>query len=564
MASLSSAAKLGNTSASSLIRSSQSIQSSINTYQDGLASYTYDLSSKTDGDLAQYQDYLTSRINQLQSTGSVTDANKALSLARTLTTATRSNVSANISRENIDVMSGNGTLQDKYSTIVDQFTRATAIGDSALAQQLEGQAYSVSQSIQYQAQQAQQAGAALATATTNAKISEQGNIVTSLDDSVKQLNNDISNLGVKDLNQTVSKWVSTNKGVLQSLGVIIPDGAQPNYFDLLQGVQNAKYNSLILKSQAQATTNPGASQNTANEAALLSQGATKIQTLGGSLTIQEINQAAQDPSMFAYDNSNGKYVRTAQVGYQYLNGQLAPQYSGIVGDKARNATSEAVNGNSVKTVFLLNPNQTAELSGLGLNFKANSNNTTGDGVEVQATANTPGWLRNVIGKNGLTNTFTDSAGNLQFEGSATSGQGMSYYSLINVGGLSGIFEHFADGSSKLAGGNYGFDAGAAQLLVNMGQQKQQQIQLQTKAALQAQQAALKISPVPQLPQVQVAPPINKTVNPTTVNPQKTVSTQSIQPTVNAQSLQPTVGASLNQSGSGGIKLSQPSVTGIRL
>src|SRR6201993_1355357 len=101
MPSLSSSARLGNTSPSSLIRSSQSIASEIATYNDSLAAYQYELSPKTDADLQTYQDYLNNRISNLQNTGSVTDASKALTLTRTLTSATRSNVSANIQRENI-------------------------------------------------------------------------------------------------------------------------------------------------------------------------------------------------------------------------------------------------------------------------------------------------------------------------------------------------------------------------------------------------------------------------------------------------------------------------------
>lgn len=496
MASLSSSARLGNTSASSLIRSSQSIASEIQTYNDSLAAYQYELSPKTDQNLNEYQTYLNGRIDRLQTTGSVTDASKALTLSRTLTSAARSNSSANIQRENIDVMSGNGTLQDKYNTIVGQFTRATANGDLSLAQQLESQAYSVSQTIQYQQQQAQTAGAALAKAATSAKISDQTQIVSTLDDSLKQLNNDINHLGVKDLNKTTKAWVDQNRGVLQSLGAVIPEGAQPNYFNLVEGIQAAKYNALILKAQAQSPTNPAAAQNTLRDAQLFKNGGTKIQTLAGSLTVQEIQQAAQDPSMFAYDYGSGKYSRTTQTGFQYINGQIAPTYSGIVGQDKANQ------------VFFLNPNQTASLSNLGINFSMNKNGTTGDGVKVQLTENTPDWLKNILGKNGVSNAYTDRAGNIQFEGPSMSGQGLSYFSLLTVGGLHGVYEHGADGSTHLVGGNYGFDQGAASLLVNAGQQRQQQIQLQTKQEQAAQAAQIKLATPQPLPQLQVSTPSN--------------------------------------------------------
>lgn len=550
MASLSSSARIGNTSASSLIRSSQSIQSEINTYNDSLAAYQYELSPKTDDDLAEYQGYLNGRITNLQNTGSVTDASKALTLTRTLTDATRSNVSSNIQRENIDMMSGNATLQDKYDAIVNQYTRATAIGDLSLAQQLESQAYSVSQSIQYQQQQAAQAGQTLAKAANSAQISDQNAISSSLDDSLKQLNNDIKNLGVKDFNKTANAWVDANRDTLQSLGAVIPQGAQPNYFNIVEGIQAAKYNSLVLRAQAESVNSPQTAQNTLRDATLMKNGGTKIQTLGGSLTLQEVQQAAQDPSMFAYDSASGKYERTAQTGYQYINGQVAPEYSGIVGNDKRNQ------------IYFLNPNQTSQLTNLGLNFTMNKNGTTGDGVKVQLTENTPAWLKNILGENGVSNAYTDRAGNIQFEGPSSSGNGLAYFSLVNVGGLSGIFEHSADGSSHLVGGNYGFDQGAANLLVNAGQLRQNQIQLQVKAEQAAQAAQLKLAAPQPLPQIQVAPPAAiQSVTPRTVSPQ----TQAISPqNASNQSTNILQPASQVHSNVQGVPLGQAHLTTIKL
>lgn len=527
-----------------------SLQNEINSYNDSLASYEYDLSPKTAQDFSKYQTYLNSRISTLQTTGSITDAQKALTLTRTLTSAVHSNVTADIQRENIQIMAGNASLTDKYNVIVTQYQRAMSIGDLSLAQQLESQAYSVSQSIQYQAQQAEAAGKAL----SSANVSAQGNIATSLDNSLKQLNNDVKNLGVKDLNKVTQSWVGKNKGVLQSMGVIIPEGAQPNYFNIVEGIQAAKYNALVLKAQLQAPTNPTAAQNTAYQASFIKNGATKIQTLGGALTLQEIQQAAQDPSMFAYDNPSGTYKKTSQVGYQYINGQVAPEYSGIVGDARRNQ------------IYFLNPVQTANLTNLGLNFTMNKNGTTGDGVQVQLTENSPQWLRGLLGENGIAKAFTDKAGNIQFEGPSSSGDGMSYYTLLTVGGLNGIFEHSPDGSSRLAGGNYGFDAGAAQLLVNFGLQQQYKIQLQTKAEQAAQAAQLKLSTPQPLPQINITPPAPVTA---TQPIQNTLSTQSIQPTFNPQPaskqstniLQP---AGPVQSNVKGVPLTQPKLNGIRL
>lgn len=565
MASLSSSLNVGNTSTSALIRSSSSLQNQIATYNDSLAAYQYELSAKTSDDLSVYQNYLNTRISTLSSTGSVTDASKALTLTKTLTTAVHSNVSADIQRENIQVMSGNGTLQDKYDAISSQYTRALSVGDLALGQSLESQAYSVSQQIQYQQQQAAQAATTLAKATSDNAVYAEAGISASLDESLKQLTHGIAQAGPETADKLSGQWVAQNKAALQSMGVVIPDGAQPNYWNLVEGIQAAKYNAIVLEAQAKAPTDPKGAQALAFQAANLMNGTTKVgDTLAGSLSVQEIQQAAQDPNMFKFNDATGQYQKTAQVGYQYLNdaqtGQnyVAPEYSG--------QTTQQRN-----QIYFLNPQQTSQLTTLGLNFTMNKSGTTGDGVTVSTTDNTPQWLKNSIGDR--TQVYVGKSGDLQFEGPSSTGQGQSYYSLMNVGGLYGIFEHNADGSTKLAGGNYGFDSGAAQLLVNAGQIKQQQIQLQVKAQQAAQAAALKISQPAALPTISVAAPgptapANAPTAAGTIQP--TITTQALQPTTNPQSnnVNPQAsnsGEAINQGGkTTGITFSNPSLPGIRL
>lgn len=556
MASL-SIPRLGNTSSSALIRSANSAATAVAEYNDKLAALTYANSAKTDADFAQYQTYLNGRMQNLSSSTSIADASKLLTLSQTLTDAAKSNTSASILRENIQIMSGNASLSDKYNLIVNQYQRAVGNGDLALAQSLESQAYSVSQSIQYQAQQASSAASALSTA----KATYQGEINSALDESLKQLNNDIKNVGQAGANKITAQWVDGNRAALQSLGVVIPAGAQPNYFDLVSGVATAKYNALVLKAQAQAPSDPLAAQITMSQANDIRTGITQLPTLGGNLTFSQLQEAAQDPAMFSYDYSTGKYVQNTQTGYSgyNANGQLVPSYSGMASQAQANK------------IYFLNPNQTAELQSLGLNFSMNTpkngdkTGTTGDGVRVQATDNTPQWLKDIVGQNGITNAFTDSRGNLQFAGASTNGDGTgrSFYTLVNVGGLSGVFEHLPDGSMRLAGGNYGFNAGAASLLVNQAQQIQQiHLQSQQEQLAQAQKLSL-AAPAPIQP-LKVSP---TPVAATTPAVQNTISVQKLQPTYNPQpaTYNPQQTAqNLNTSGSGGIKLTQPTLNGIKL
>src|SRR6185503_16605610 len=128
--------------------------------------------------------------------------------------------------------------------------------------------------------------------------------------------------------------------------------------------------------------------------------------------------------------------------------------------------------------------------------------TTGNGVEVQATANTPDWLTKIIGKGGVSNFFTDQSGNLVFGTNVGSSNGKYYTLTTDANGLHGLFEHTIDGKIALAGGDYGFNAGAAQLLINQGQQLQQKISMQQ----QMQQAELKLAQPPALPSISVSAP----------------------------------------------------------
>jgi hypothetical protein len=196
---------------------------------------------------------------------------------------------------------------------------------------------------------------------------------------------------------------------------------------------------------------------------------------------------------------------------------------------------------------------------LGLNFSENTTGknagTTGNGVQVQTTKDSPDWIKGLLGEGGLSNFYTDQNGFITFEAGSTKNQGPSYYTLATDDrGLSGVFEHSADGTTKLTGGDYGFNAGAVQLLVNKGEQAQQQIvfaQAQAQQALKVQQAQAQAQIVAQQSHPSATP------QPQTVNPQKTVSPQL--PTFNPQpktfNPQQTInGFNLNQSGSGGIKL----------
>lgn len=559
MASLTSGLSLGTGSVSSLLKSSSTLQTQLADYQDQIHALDYANSAYTDDAFAAYQTYLQGRINQLNTTGTVANASKALTLTKTLEGAMKSNISASITRENIAILTGNASNQDKYNLIVSQYSRAINNGDLTLAQTLEKQAYDLNQTIQYQQQQAASAAATLAkagngTTTGTSGASYQSAVSTNLGDTIKYLNGLAKNTGSKKEVDAVAASVAQQyKPQLQALGVNLK-ASSPNYFDLIQGLAGAQYQATVLESQAYAgigtTTDTIKSRDLAETAVSMLNGTYKWSTLGGNLNIYELQQAQQDPNMFTFNSTTGQYTKDVQTGWQYMamntvdaNGNvsqgqvLVPKY-GVnpdtkTGIAAQNAT-DFLTTTEVTTMNKLNLQFSQTTSGA-------SKGTTGNGVQFDITAQTPDWFKSVVGESGILNMYQDpTSGFVQFKASSSTGQGESIYTLAqDAKGLHGLYEHLPDGTTRLSGGDYGFNASAVNLLISKGQQTQYQVQLaqqqaqaklqmaqqQAQQQLQVQQAQAKAATAAKASQAQTvqrtASPQPPTINPqgNNVNPQ---------------------------------------------
>jgi hypothetical protein len=150
----------GNARAGALLRSANARAISLENLNDEQAAYDYARSGYTDEAYAAYADYLNQRINRVNGRGDLTSAAKALSLTKNLDSASKSNLSAQITRENIQMLTGNASTSDKLSLVVHQSEIAKSLGDLTLYQHLEEQAYSLSQQVQKE-----QADAAVASQT---------------------------------------------------------------------------------------------------------------------------------------------------------------------------------------------------------------------------------------------------------------------------------------------------------------------------------------------------------------------------------------------------------------
>lgn len=455
-------------SASSLLRSANSLATQNQSYEDSVQSYIFSQSAYTDDAFQHYSDYLTGRINTLSSAGGLSNIQKALTLTRTLDSANRSNTSASLVRENIQIMAGNATLQNKYDLVRDLFVRAAGNGDMTLAQSLMSQAYSIDQTIQLQAQQARDAAGALGRASAAAAksaqqddVNKQTDIIKNLDDGLETLNSSSKLKSQADFTKFAGEFVKANADTYSELGVTFAksDGSPnvtPSYFDIVKGTAVAKYNAMVLKAQAEAAINPQTASQWAHDANQFANYGT-VSTLAGRLTLQQIQEAAQSPNMLVYDNSTGTYKQSTKTGFQYqnfkgykvVNGEtqsydykaLVPTYSGYA------------SGEQASKVYFLTPNQTALMGSLGLQIEAtvNRNGTVGTGIKAQASGSTPGWLTKIVGKGGE-DQFFNQDGQLSFS------SGGKFYTLSQDGkGLIGVTMHNEDGSTQIVGGNYGYN-----------------------------------------------------------------------------------------------------------
>lgn len=603
MPTLSSSGKSGNTSVSSLLRTSTTLASELSTFKDAEAAQNFSLSAKTADDLAVYKDYLNGRIDKLSLSNSITDATKVIGLQNTLFSAIKANGSADIQRENIQIMSGNATLQDKYNLIVGQFGRAINIGDMSLAQNLESQAYSVSQQIQYKAQLAAEAAVTNAKAVGAATGTNWAKTATTLEAKLVDFNNQYVHAGQKSANKILGDFVNskvdpsnpnspTVKESLATLGIVLKDGVAPNYFDVVSGVNHAVFNSYNNAGLAVSTTAADGGKSYFDKAAGV---VDKIPTAFGTMNAIELAHAADNPNQFTY-NESPDFVGQKSGG---PGGQQNPQV-GYNFDLQHGVTPTIA-----QTPWItVPPTFNNQLNALGLHVVGNKMGA-GNAYTVAVGKNAPDYIKNVLPGNATTQvvitepTAEFPQGRLQFEADSVSSDGKAVYTLakgkdgnmqlfessnlgdkllnssptisissgsktpdISVSGRGSFKDNKLDG--KLGGvfGGVGVFGSPAQNLITNAQLTQTRIQAETAAAAKAMIAQappplanISIAPPPPPPSVsQPAPKANYPVAPTYPVAPKTVNPQ--QPNVTPQ------GGNINIQGgninllnsSGGIKI----------
>lgn len=382
MPSLSDNFKVGTTSASSLVKSAATLQNQINTYNDDEAKIVFDNSAKTDADLATYQGYLQGRVTQLQGTGSVTDATKALTMGQDLISAQKSNISANVQRASIAVLAGNGTLQDKYDAMVTGYNQLVNVGDLSGAQTLEAQAYSLNQTIQTNAAAAATASATAASTLASAKQTNATNYIASMTDAIKTLNDNISQQGMGNFN----KQQQANITQLEKSGVKLPQGAQSSYEDVVTSLIGVKdpttasgYNTGSMLDMYMNTLKgltPGTSQynSVASSITNIENGTTKFAMYGKSLDYNQAitardAAAAGNPLYVPIEGANG------QTGFK------AAQDTGVVWAKDQYGNDYQIQNTTAAKGASMSSDQKAALTKAGFQVVGTSNG----GTEIQVT-----------------------------------------------------------------------------------------------------------------------------------------------------------------------------------
>jgi len=470
--------KIGNASASSLVKSAATLTNELNTYNDTINKITYENSAKTASDLQVYQQYLQGRISTLGSSGSITDATKAANLSQEIISATHGNISADIQRENISIMAGNATPQDKLNLIESQFTRALSIGDQALGQTLESQAYSLQQTIQVNAQTAANAAATLAKSGASTTAAGQQNVAIQLQNNLDQLNKDVGAGGVAKLNGSLKSWVTANKAQFTTLANAATDpgvkasilkainSSQPNYQDIVNGVGSAMITAHYLAYQSELPVDPATAQGYLDSAQKLANGTTTISTLAGSMTLQDIQNWQANPSMFVPTENANKGVLT----FTYGDNSKAAGSSAISGYKFNAQGQVTANFTGAATGSALPQQQVGKvnqaLQKLGVSFKQVTSTTDlSNGIAVQFTGSVPKWLQPVTGgqQNLKTNVYVQPNGALELATLDANGKGHVYSVATDNRGLHAVYQGTPDANGNVvygkqnAKGDYGFN-----------------------------------------------------------------------------------------------------------
>ena len=470
--------RLGNTGVSNLVKSAQTIQNELSTYNDTVQRLTFE-TNPSDANLNSYLSYLSTRVTNLQSTGTISNATKALNLSQTMNGAVAKNTSFQIQNQSIQILSGNATKQDKLAYIQSAYQRAVGIGDITLAQSLMSQGYSLSQQIQYDQQVAADNAITVNTANETAIKKGYSDALSAVQSGLTDVFTQLKNGGEANINKTLQNFTKQFGDIYKQLtGETLPTGSQLTMGSLTQAYFNLGYQYNLKAAAALQPYDASAAQTYTQAAQDMVSGKTSVSVPGiGSINAYQAGQWAASPNLYrvATDvNGQAGLKENAVIGYSFQNGQIIPQSNGDAGTAFAALDTNAKDAITGKNGILAKTN---------LQLVSSSN---GD-LTVQLT-------NQAIEKLHLKNTDLRSGDQLTLVPQANGGlqftqNGKIYNLALDSRSLVGVSQTDSTGTQKFIGGQYGFNQKVNSLV--SGGTVQQQINQQAVIAQQrqAQQAA---------------------------------------------------------------------------
>ena len=467
---------------SALVKSASTLQYDIEEANDEAAENAF-ANDHSDTGLQTYEAYLAPRITQLQTMGTGSAIVHAQTLEDDAQNAVKSNVTYNIQQENIQLMAtgDSGTVagyQQKMNVIAQEYSTIQSTDPTATDElsTLESEYYSASQSMQSAQQTAATAATSLANTSDAVNAADNEHVADTYADMIKDLNNEVENAGPAGTNTAIKNWLASPTGKsyiagLQTMGVTIPKGAAPNYFDLVNGAVQAQIQAHTLSAQALAGSTDASApydiEEQTQEAYALQNGMTTTSTIAGDMSITDIETAAANPAMYvSEENADGTWTMKVSTitGYKTegtttdVNGNKVPNVVPIYSGQLSSSLSSAEAGQApVKQLQKLGFTVLSE-SGGGYMVQANTNKT-------KSTAALPSYMQRLMStKNNAFYVVPKADGTIQFTMPDKNGAPQIIQIATDSKGLTGAF-NMTSGKPQAMGGEYGFDE-AQNSLVN--------------------------------------------------------------------------------------------------
>ena len=302
---------------SSILRNAATAQQRAREFDDSLAAYAWDNSTKTYADYVDYAEYLNTRRSQAG------DPAAQLSYQKKIDAARSAFISNDVQRQSIDVIEGGSSNIDKYNRMLDLYYYAADAGQNELAQSMRLQLDNLSVTIQNEQKARISANKEAANEMTKAIDAQVSDAVAQVKDNAKYALEQYSALGPQKFQE------ATGSDIFSMLANMV-NSQDPNNPGLVQ----------IYAQAAQITPDPAKARDYQLKFNGIAEGeSTGIKLPGvGNVTYQDLAEQAYAVSIGqtlfeTITTAEGvEFARKATTGYQWgrdENGQykLMPIYN---------------------------------------------------------------------------------------------------------------------------------------------------------------------------------------------------------------------------------------------